>query len=201
MAATFGTAYRNYTSSDTTSQMVQLGTSNPYPQPLWDPPEGYAFLEWNTARDGTGQSRQAGQTFDGIETFYAIWYIPPKYYSVKTSDLVALANIINSRNGATAQLEWPQGYIDAIGIIGTFTFTIAGTTYRAKDNMTWAEWIASDYNTANFGNSYSDYVTFAGASGYNGECVCNSNYTARIQLNQTIEENGIYYRTGITGPV
>lgn len=150
MASTFGTAYRNYNSSDTTYQTVQLGTANPYPQPLWDPPEGYTFLEWNTARDGTGDSRQAGQAFDGIETFYAIWYIPPKYYSVKTSDLIALVDAINAQNNTTAQLEWPQGYIDAIEIIGTFTFTIAGTTYRTKAGMTWEDWISSSYNTDGF---------------------------------------------------
>ena len=30
------------------------------------------------------------------------------------------------------------------------SFTIAGTSYQAEDGMTWAEWIASSYNTGGF---------------------------------------------------
>lgn len=32
----------------------------------------------------------------------------------------------------------------------TITFTIAGTTYKADDGMTWVEWIHSSYNTGSY---------------------------------------------------
>ena len=37
----------------------------------------------------------------------------------------------------------------------TISFTIAGTTYYAGTNMTWADWVESEYNTGGYSNSYS----------------------------------------------
>ena len=31
--------------------------------------------------------------------------------------------------------------------VATISFTIAGTKYQAEEGMTWAEWVASSYNT------------------------------------------------------
>lgn len=38
------------------------------------------------------------------------------------------------------------------------TFTIAGTSYQAEEGMTWAEWIASSYNTAGYIIMYGNQV-------------------------------------------
>lgn len=56
------------------------------------------------------------------------------------------------------------------GSVNLIAFTIDGTSYEAKDGMTWAEWVESAYNPADFsvqydtvrtGNSpYHDYVTY-----------------------------------------
>ena len=48
-----------------------------------------------------------------------------------------------------------------------FAFTIDGTTYYAKEGMTWSEWVASEYNTGRFyvyptGNQIWDAVGYVG---------------------------------------
>lgn len=70
--ASAGEIYRNYTSTDTTSQGL---TSNPLPQPptSWGR-EGYFFKEWNTSRDGSGTSCQPGDNIPPAGVVYAIWY-------------------------------------------------------------------------------------------------------------------------------
>ena len=70
--ASAGAIYRNYTSTDTTSQNL---TSNPLPQPptSWGR-EGYFFKEWNTSRDGSGTSCQPGDNIPPAGVVYAIWY-------------------------------------------------------------------------------------------------------------------------------
>lgn len=35
--------------------------------------------------------------------------------------------------------------------VSLISFSIGGTTYQAEDGMTWAEWVASEYNTGGFG--------------------------------------------------
>lgn len=40
-------------------------------------------------------------------------------------------------------------------LVATISFTIAGTSYQAEEGMTWAEWVASSYNTD--GYTYNGY--------------------------------------------
>ena len=42
--------------------------------------------------------------------------------------------------------EWGAGYVYKPLI----SFTISGNTFHAEKGMTWAEWVASDYNTDGF---------------------------------------------------
>lgn len=37
--------------------------------------------------------------------------------------------------------------IESEGATSLITFTIDGTSYQAEQGMTWAQWVASDYNT------------------------------------------------------
>lgn len=70
--ASAGAIYRNYTSTDTTSQSL---TSSPLPQlPTSWGREGYFFKEWNTSRDGSGTSCQPGDNIPPAGVVYAIWY-------------------------------------------------------------------------------------------------------------------------------
>lgn len=41
---------------------------------------------------------------------------------------------------------------------GEVSFTFNDSSYTVKEGMTWEEWIASDYNTANIGSKYDKYV-------------------------------------------
>ena len=41
----------------------------------------------------------------------------------------------------------------------TITFTIENVTYTAEENMTWAEWVNSKYNTANLLVSKGDLIS------------------------------------------
>ena len=70
-------------------------------------------------------------------------------YEVEPSTLV----IKEYKNGAWVNmdlnLDVPEGLI---------TFTIDGTSYEAEDEMTWGEWVESDYNTDGYW-CYADSVS------------------------------------------
>lgn len=58
----------------------------------------------------------------------------------------------------TGEIDW-----DKINGTNLISFTIDGTSYKAEEGMTWAEWVASDYNTGGFGDSG---VSISASNGY-----------------------------------
>lgn len=70
--ASAGMIYRNYNSTDTTSQGLTI-FELPQPPASWER-EGYFFKEWNTSRDGSGTSYQPGDGIPFSGEAYAIWY-------------------------------------------------------------------------------------------------------------------------------
>ena len=116
--------YRNYNSTDTTNTLISVGTSSPWPSPPWDAPSGYVFKEWNSARDGSGYSANAGDPFSPFptgsgETAFAIWEPMPTPYKVTDAQLNSIADAINTKAGTTGQLQFPDGFVSAIEAIPT----------------------------------------------------------------------------------
>jgi len=111
--------YRNYDASDTTEGLWRAPGSY-YEEPSidyfsWVPPDGYAFKEWNTARDGSGTASHPGEEVMG-DYRYAIWepLADPVPYLVTDVELAAVADAIRAKGGTSAALEWPSGYVQAI---------------------------------------------------------------------------------------
>lgn len=50
-----------------------------------------------------------------------------------------------------------SSYADAINNLFLITFNILGEEYKAKKDMTWEQWVNSEYNTINF-SVYGDYI-------------------------------------------
>ena len=65
------------------------------------------------------------------------------------------------------------------------TFTIEGTQYQAERDMTWGEWVASEYNTGGFyaGATYIFVIQGSDKQQY---------YITNTWLEQTIDMNGGY---------
>jgi hypothetical protein len=123
MAASNVILYRNQTSSDSvTNSNYKSGGTIPDADALGWQKEGYAFKEWNTAADGSGDSYSAGGTFPASYPmiFYAIW----KSLSAKISS-IALPNgeVFGIRAGAI-----PFGEVDSTSTATAFTATVPGIT-------------------------------------------------------------------------
>lgn len=71
------------------------------------------------------------------------------------------------------------------------TFTIAGTSYQAKEGMTWAEWIVSEYNTDKLVN---DNGIIRDSSGDTDMQVAAQNIPGfSVSATERIISNGKYY--------
>lgn len=66
------------------------------------------------------------------------------------------------------------------------SFYISNETYYFKKNMTWNEWINSDFNTPKL------YVSGSSVFCANGANLINSSYFA-IETTETITENNTYF--------
>ena len=75
--------------------------------------EGYLFIAWNTARDGSGTSYAPGDTISSNTTLYAVWRLP-NTYTVKENQLIDIADAIREKTGGTAGLSFPDGFISGI---------------------------------------------------------------------------------------
>lgn len=83
-------------------------------------------------------------------------------YLTTDTELASVANAIRTKSGTSTQLIYPAGFVSAIGAIttpypsadgvsfgtvpSTISFSIRTTSYTADSGMTWAEWVASEYN-------------------------------------------------------
>lgn len=125
MAGMIITYYRNYDSSDTTTTGERYTSNDPLPTIEacgWEPPSGYQLKEWNTSRDGTGLAFQPGVTISSgspayESTKYAIWEHEVISYITTDTELISVANAIRTKGGTSASLEWPNGYVSAVGAI------------------------------------------------------------------------------------
>lgn len=181
--------YRNYNASDTTSGRWR-SMSTYYEEPSidyfsWIPPDGYAFKEWNTARDGSGTASHPGEEVTG-SVRYAIWeQIPePVPYLVTDVELASVADAIRAKGGTSAALEWPSGYVQAISDIqsggGGMLVTFTEVNYAYTADKTFGE-IAEALDSGIMpsvkfvsGNS-SDHPAYAGISYFN---IQNASYYA-----------------------
>lgn len=77
-------------------------------------------------------------------------------------------------------------YFDALK--KTITFYINDVQYIADENMTWEEWISSDYNTNNECKTCGTEVMCGGGTKF---------FDPGILINEIIEQNGKYYH--VTG--
>lgn len=120
MAGFPATYYRNYTSDDTVydDNHGWMGEPSVSIETLgWDAPPGYTFKEWNAYRDGTGIGFQPGDSL--LDVQFAIWEkIPkPKKYIANEQSLTAVADAIRTKSGATGQLSFPTGFVNAINTL------------------------------------------------------------------------------------
>ena len=87
-------------------------------------PEGKYFKEWNTERDGSGNTyypniwyeleeypEPAENTDYSKVNLYAIWEDIKTYY-VTNAELTILANEIRHLHNQTGSLEWPNGFVN-----------------------------------------------------------------------------------------
>lgn len=111
MAADISNFYRNYDLNDSTYENMSAVVA-PDPSTLWEVQAGRSFIEWNTARDGTGASYAIGDYLFGV-TLYAIW-TPIIKYSTNNVELTSIANAIREKGGTSAQLVYPTGFVSAI---------------------------------------------------------------------------------------
>ena len=131
------TFYRNHTSSDTTDYSYTKSVSTMIAPTIdelgWAAPQGYQFKEWNTYRDGTGVIRHPGVSVSN-GSWYAIWELEadPEPYIATDTELTSIANAIRTKGGTNSQLEFPSGFVSAIGAITA----IGDVTQRTSSDLT-----------------------------------------------------------------
>lgn len=170
--ASAGEIYRNYTSTDTTSQSLR---SNPLPQPptSWGR-EGYFFKEWNTSRDGSGTSCQPGDNIPPAGVVYAIWY-GDYIEAVKDSSSVehpikdTISGYITSASVPSASSTTPK--MDGTAAVGTETAFARGDHIHPTDTSRQAKITASGIlkgdgsGGVTAATAGTDYMTPANVSG------------------------------------
>lgn len=75
--------------------------------------EGYVFIAWNTARDGSGTNYAPGDTISSNTTLYAVWRLS-NTYTVKEDQLIDIADTIRMKTGKTDALSFPDDFISEI---------------------------------------------------------------------------------------
>ena len=83
-------------------------------------------------------------------TFYSVYYangiwVAGSYYSEST-----FSYIVGDNESDYPDKTVQDGYYYEKVLPALITFTINGTSYQAKEGMTWAEWINSEYNTGGY---------------------------------------------------
>lgn len=101
--------------------------------------DGYDFLEWNTAADGTGTSFQIGDLIANsassyqARAVYAIWKLPTVTYTTNSDELTSIADAIRAKGGTSESLVYPTGFVGAINSISTTGGVIFITKTLAKN--------------------------------------------------------------------
>jgi hypothetical protein len=109
------------------------------PQTISFEKDGYDFLEWNTAADGTGTSFQIGDLIANSASsyqayaVYAIWKRPPVTYTTNSDELTSIADAIRAKGGTSEDLVYPEGFVGAINNISTTGGVIFITKTLAKN--------------------------------------------------------------------
>lgn len=96
---------------------------------------------------------------------------------------ITITSKLSEVTNGEALLTWLKANATKQGATNLITFTIDGTSYQAEEGMTWAQWVASDYNTADF-VVYSRLVF---------ENVNYAKYVAGVDPSDTITSNYAYY--------
>lgn len=116
------TYHRNHSSSDSTSQQFTQSSSTFTLKTIgelgWEAPSGYIFSTWNSEADGSGMSRDPGNTI-AQGNVYAIWEPIPVPYLTTDTELASVADAIRTKGGTSAQLTYPTGFVSAINAIPT----------------------------------------------------------------------------------
>lgn len=166
--------YRNYDSSDGT-MYKGYSTDQPLPDAAtlgWSK-AGYVMAEWNSNRDGTGNSYAIGIPPTGTvgQALYAIWQedvtIP---YIATNKELKSIANAIRTKGGTSAQLSFPTEFVSAIQAIQTGITPTGTKQITLTDNGTTTEDVT---------NYASAQITVA-IPVYNGEIVTPYNVTISL---------------------
>lgn len=124
MAGEPRTYYRNYDSSDTTQNIADSSSNaiKTLEAVGFSVKEGCVFKEWNTAKNGTGDSFQPGE-YDSLTRpqLYAQWeeIATVINYIATSSDLTLIADAIRTKGGTSASLVFPSEFVSAINAITT----------------------------------------------------------------------------------
>lgn len=84
-----------------------------------------------------------------------------------TYDITDKASVVVAVPGEVVE-EWDGTgiIIEAIPVVNLIAFTIDGTSYQAEEEMTWAQWCDSDYNTGDVFKGYRGYIVKSSNVGY-----------------------------------
>lgn len=103
--------------------------------------------------------------------------------------------------GEVANAESYDIYIDGTlyenttGGATLINFTIEGTSYQAEEDMTWAQWVNSNYNTSTpkyYINSFGDVVKGSGGGG-GARVTTDSAYNNSVSSTDIITATAYYY--------
>lgn len=82
--------------------------------------------------------------------------------------------------------------------IGTYTpvtlisFNIGPTSYQAEDGMTWAQWVASSYNTRGYG-VYNGNIAYQGSAAGGARVCTDADGNNAVSSTDLIVANATYY--------
>lgn len=148
------TYHRNYNSSDSTTQTYN-SSELVSPETLgFTAPTGYEFKEWNTFREGNGESYSIGDAYPTTVAF-AIWEEIITDYLVTASELTSVANAIRTKGGTSSSLSFPSGFVSAINNIQP---TLTRGTLR-PDATLFKEYSQDYYVVADKGVTLPAYTT------------------------------------------
>lgn len=124
MAASPIIIYRNQSLEDTTTNVnYRENQTAPSIDMLGWSYSGHVFVEYNTARDGSGTSIAPGDSLNLLSSIYVIWRESSVLYAVDSADLISIASAIRTKGNTSANLAFPSGFITAIQELPTSTPT------------------------------------------------------------------------------
>lgn len=133
MAGSPRTYFRNWTSTDNTSESIgSVGGVVLTPTEVgFDAPSGKTFVEWNTARDGSGTSVIAGQTSYVDASLYAIWAATPAVEITYNGNTIATMSDTGAKTLLTA-----DSYCENNIVVSYTTPAVPEPNLQTKTNIT-----------------------------------------------------------------